>query len=136
MSGMKRLTPESASRQLGENKRRRPAAAEGEMSRGIAAVSASGVPAHVPSELIFDFDIGADPDPTREPHAKALALHAEAPEIFFSPRYGGQWMVRSLDAARAVTQSPQLFSSGRDGVMQIPITLDPPEHDFFRSVLA
>jgi cytochrome P450 len=117
----------------------RDAAAKGRRdvaaNREVASMFDAGVPSHVPPELVFDFDFGGDAELQREPHAKALSLHGEAPEIFFTPRYGGQWMVRSLEAARAVSQSPKLFQSRGQGMAQIPIGLDAPEHDYFRNVL-
>jgi len=93
------------------------------------------LPAHVPWALVHDFDISSDTRLTGDPHLAALALHSAAPEIFWSPRYGGCWMVRSLEAAREVSQSPALFISGGSEVVQIPVGLDPPRHAPFRNVI-
>jgi len=103
--------------------------------QAAALTESEPVPDHVPFSLVYDFDIGGAESAPVDPHLAALALHAEAPEIFWSPRYGGCWMVRSLAAAREVSQSPAIFLSGGSEVVQIPVGLDPPVHAPFRHAI-
>jgi cytochrome P450 len=80
-------------------------------------------PAHVPPERVFDFDIYADRrigDYVQTSYAEAFK---HAPDIFYTPRNGGHWMVRRMEAISAIVQDPEHFSARE---MQIPRVPDPP----------
>ena len=49
-------------------------------------------PAHVPPELIYNFDLYADPAPLGGPHAMHLALNDDAPDLFYTLKDGGHWI--------------------------------------------
>jgi cytochrome P450 len=102
------------------------------------------VPAHVREDQIVDFDYLADYRIERVDDVQLgyHALHAEAPDVFYSPRNGGFWVVTRLDLmskvlpdtvhfSNRVLEIPRIYS---DNVM-IPLNLDPPEHLPFRMVL-
>ncbi len=55
-------------------------------------------PAHVPETLLFDFDISNDPLLRTYLHRGLIDLSHRTPEIFWTPRYGGHWVVRAHGA--------------------------------------
>lgn len=99
-------------------------------------------PPHVPEALVFDFDIYADPrvnDQVQSSYAEALKT---APDIFYTPRNGGHWMVRRIDAISEIVKDPEHFSAREMQIprvpnppMFIPLSLDPPENLPYRQVL-
>jgi len=98
--------------------------------------TSTAIPAHVPSSRVFDFDFVADPLLHPDPHAGLLKLGQLAPGIFFTPRYGGHWVVQSHDAVFHVAHDTDTFSSNAgSGRVMLPISADPPEHRDYRGVL-
>jgi cytochrome P450 len=97
---------------------------------------AAAIPSHVPPARVFDFDFVDDPLLRPDPHVGLLELGRRAPGIFFTPRYGGHWVVQSHEAIFHVAHDTDTFSSntGASRVM-LPISADPPEHRDYRSVL-
>jgi cytochrome P450 len=110
----------------------------------IDAELRKSVPAHVREELIFDYDYLADYriDRAGDVQLGYHALHAEAPDIFYSPRNGGFWVITRLDLMSKVLPDTEHFSNRvleipriySDNLM-IPLNLDPPDHLPFRMVL-
>ena len=102
------------------------------------------IPAHVPEHLVFDFDIYHDPRIKEDIQKGHMQLHDEAPDIFFSPRNGGYWIVTRFAEAKYIMTNPQLFSSARAFVRPtppekyvplVPIHLDAPDHMKYRLLL-
>jgi cytochrome P450 len=102
------------------------------------------VPTHVRDDQIVDYDYLADDRIKRADDVQlgAHALHLEAPDIFYSPRNGGFWVITRMDLmskvlpdtehfSNAVLEIPRIYSSNR----MIPLNLDPPDHLPFRMVL-
>jgi cytochrome P450 len=99
------------------------------------------VPEHVPAELVRDFDYHTDPAFLADPFAgwdRARELR-----VFWTPAYGGYWVLTHLEDIRAVYQDPDRYSSrvvgipaGRYPRTLRPLALDPPEHGIYRQVLA
>jgi cytochrome P450 len=96
-------------------------------------------PSHVPEALIYDFDISHDPLLRPDLHSGLIELSRRTPEIFWTPRYGGHWVVRSHDAIFEISRDYEAFSSDltkvSDNRMMLPIFLDPPEHQAYRKIL-
>lgn len=100
------------------------------------------IPPHVPAALVFDFDIYADPrvnDLVQSSYASAIK---DAPDIFYTPRNGGHWMVRRIEAISEIVKDPGHFSAREMQIprvpnppMFIPLSLDPPENLPYRQVL-
>lgn len=100
------------------------------------------IPSHVRTEQVFDFDIYADPrvtDEVQESYARALT---DAPDIFWTPRNGGHWMVRRIEAISEIVKDPERFSAREMQIPRvpnpprfIPLSLDPPENTPYRQVL-
>lgn len=109
-------------------------------------------PAHIPESLVYDFDFHADPGIIDNPHDHALKLVREAPPIFWTPRNGGHWVIKSHKAVFEASRDIEAFSSSPipfDDIQAInaslphkekifipaPISFDPPHHAVFRSPL-
>ncbi|WP_425230016.1 cytochrome P450 [Sphingomonas sp.] len=111
----------------------------------MAELHAQQVPAHVPPDRVFEFDLyGLTDDPRlRDGVQTGLTfLHREAPDVFFTPANSGHWVVTRERLMREVLMSPERFSSAQLTVPRtaqqqplIPLTLDPPEHTPYRKVL-
>ena len=112
--------------------------------------TAPKVPAHVPPEMVSDFNFYTSPQmvptPFGDPH-EAVAHLATGPRIFYSPettRNGdGAWVITRASDQREVLQDGATFSSyrrifsaavGEDWPV-IPLELDPPDHGRYRSLL-
>jgi len=107
-------------------------------------------PEHVPESLVYDFDLFRDPGLLADPHARVIQMLAEAPGVFWTPRYGGHWMFISHAANFTAARHTEGFSSSFRtpemvaSFMQrlppdighipnaVPINLDPPEHGVYR----
>jgi len=101
------------------------------------------VPEHVPAELIFDFDIYNDRRFDPDPVEGYAALLGEAPDIFFTPRNGGHWVLTRYDHILEALRTPDAFSNRNLEIPKtdhppalLPLTLDPPDHAPYRQVLA
>jgi cytochrome P450 len=97
------------------------------------------IPGHVPAHLVYDFDYIYDERLLQEPHERMKSLIAEAPPIFYSPRYGGHWVVTRKKALADITRDTESFSSRSLGIPPaskvmdlIPLTYDPPKHTEYR----
>jgi hypothetical protein len=68
-------------------------------------------PDHVPDSVVFDFDYFEDPGLKQDAHGRALEVVRDAPPIFWSPRNGGQWVLKSHDAVFKASRDPDRFSN-------------------------
>jgi hypothetical protein len=77
------------------------------------------VPPHVREDQVVDFDYLADYRIKRVEDVQLgyHALHAEAPDVFYSPRNGGFWVVTRLDLMSKVLPDTEHFSNR---VLEIP----------------
>jgi cytochrome P450 len=100
------------------------------------------VPAHVPQALVYDYDHMSDARLSPDAHAGCAAIAAEAPPIFFTPRYCGHWVATSYADVTALARDIQHLSTRRynlfgvdEPLVVFPMMLDPPEHTRFRAPL-
>ncbi|MBF6207384.1 cytochrome P450 [Nocardia abscessus] len=107
----------------------------------MTAVHAEGRP-DIPAELVFDYDMYWDDRIAADPHEGWLALRAETPDVFYTPRNGGHWVAVGTDAITAILRTPSTFSNSnqlipkRDAMPRmIPESLDPPEHLLYRRLM-
>ena len=100
------------------------------------------VPEGVSKDLVVDWDIYTEEKLKEDIHLGWQSLHATAPDIFWTPRNGGHWVITRFDDQVQVLTDAEHFSSKElhippmfnDHVM-IPLNLDPPEHTRYRAVL-
>jgi cytochrome P450 len=110
------------------------------------------LPAHVPPELVYEYDNARDPRLLEDPHARMRSLILEAPPIFFSPCNGGMWFVTRKKTIVDITMNPEVYSNSfiaaaasgehsggnkdaQQGFMMLPIGVDPPQHTMYRAPL-
>ncbi len=101
------------------------------------------VPEHVPSELVIDFDIVADPGLHTDVFARLAELRDSAPPIAYSPYNGGHWLIfRNEDIQTVLTDADRFSSSHLNGTSSenngpglIPLGMDPPHHLPYRTML-
>lgn len=109
-------------------------------SRAIA----SKVPAHVPPNLFYDFDLYAPAPIDGDVQRLHTDLLRDAPDIFYTPRNGGHWMAIRRPDVEAIMNTPELFSS-RDASPKLkmpfvkislpPQDMDAPDHPRYRRLL-
>lgn len=110
-------------------------------------------PDHIPTELVYDFDMYRDPALLADPHQRVLDMHQQAAPVFWTPRNGGHWVLlghqANFEAARDVEsfsneiypreQMEEIFAELEKDMgripLAVPINLDPPDHTKFRQPL-
>lgn len=101
-------------------------------------------PAHVPNELVVDFDIYNPPNLNKGFHDAWKTLQAEGvPDIVWTPCNGGHWLTCRASVMSEVLSQYNIFSSkviivpkerGEEyGIL--PTHLSPPEHRPYRALL-
>lgn len=99
------------------------------------------VPSHVPPHLVRDFDYRYAPQIASEPW-DYLRSQTEGPEVFWSPRHGGHWVVARSELIDEAFRRHDLFSNGKVSIpapprpQSIPASLDPPEHGKYRKIIS
>ena len=100
------------------------------------------LPDHVSPERVFDFDIYTDPRVTSDLHASYAQALKEAPDVFWTPRNGGHWMVRRYQMIHEIVNDYEYFSAREmaiprvpDRPRMIPLNIDPPDNIPYRQAL-
>lgn len=105
------------------------------------------VPGHVPRERVVDFDIYRPPVEASDYHAGFRGLYASgAPDVLWTPRYGGHWIIRRSADLQEAFADFERFSSLAGVVPRehsppmdrrvLPVQSDPPEHTAFRALIS
>jgi cytochrome P450 len=104
----------------------------------------NSIPAHIPPELVRDFDIFQFVQPDEDIHRAWHQQGATAPPIFFTAHWGGFWVINSAALLEQAFSDSTLFSSA-DGVEippmppeippMLPIDSDDPFHTELRRPL-
>lgn len=102
-------------------------------------------PVHVPGELVRDFDFyhlpGLETGRTLDVHQLWKDIQDSHPPLFWTPRYGGHWVITRYADIERMLMDHGTFSNEEPfipkGVIpfQTPVQLDPPEHGPFRKLL-
>lgn len=100
-------------------------------------------PAHIPADLIYDFDMYDIPGAADDVQLAYRAVQQAAPDIFWTPRNGGHWVATRAEDILVMQRDFARFSHRRivlprmpDGTpRQIPLEVDPPEHAHYRRPL-
>ncbi|MGJ3626965.1 hypothetical protein AB5I41_08745 [Sphingomonas sp. MMS24-JH45] len=80
------------------------------------------MPPHVRPEQVYRYDMYSDERLLRDLHTGYHAMQQEAPEIFWTPRNGGHWLVTRFDLIEQVIKDAASFSNRE---LEIPKTQDP-----------
>ncbi|ASG22254.1 cytochrome P450 [Nitrospirillum viridazoti] len=103
------------------------------------------VPAHVPPELVFDYDVYAPGPPESDFFEELYKLKGKAPPIFWTRNNGGHWYVADAKLVNQVLRDSDSFSSrmlvvpranNPAGEGFTPIHQDPPDHTKYRHHLS
>jgi cytochrome P450 len=106
----------------------------------VAAVPAP-IPVHVDPARVFDYDYFADPTYARGVPEAVADLQRDAPEVFWSPRLGGYWVVQGYEACVDAARRTDIFSSSYMRIPRaapspnppaVPLNFDPPVHTKYR----
>lgn len=100
-------------------------------------------PAHVPQELVRDFDFYDLPGSEDDIQAAYAAVQRANPDIFWTPRNGGHWVATRYEDITAMQRDTTRFSNASvtlprapEGTpLQIPLEIDPPIHGEYRRPL-
>jgi len=68
-------------------------------------------PAHVPEAAVRDFDMYLDPGLNSDPQARLAQMAADYPDLFWTPRNMGQWVLVSHAAVFDALRDWETFSS-------------------------
>lgn len=103
---------------------------------------AVGVPDHVRTDQIVDYDYFCDARIDNDVQLDVHKLHNETPDIFYSPRQGGFWVVTRFHLMSQILKDTEHFSNRELSIpksnspnVMIPLNLDPPEHLGYRMAL-
>jgi cytochrome P450 len=105
---------------------------------------AESVPSHVPADHIYDYDIYSGRVPGGDFALFLTALQSKAvPDIFWTPRNGGHWMVTRGPDIDLVLNDAKHFSNQNLRIPKYtnakpplkPLQIDPPEHTKYRALL-
>ena len=76
------------------------------------ASEAAPIPSHVPPHLVFDFDVYNAAAPDQDFHLAIKRLHGpDVPEVFWTPRQGGHWVLTRGDDIYKAFADYEHFSS-------------------------
>ena len=104
----------------------------------------SSIPAHVPANLVFEFDLYHLPGAEQDFHLALKRLHEQGcPDIFWSPCNGGHWVIARGEDILKIQADFEHFSnanltvprSARPPIPLYPIFADPPEHTAYRALI-
>lgn len=99
-------------------------------------------PDHVPEELVVDHDyVNLAGMEELGVYRAAKRLH-DGPDIIWSPRHGGHWMVTRAEDVKFVQENYEIFSHEEFMIPRVlmpfkpvPLAVDPPKHARYRAVL-
>lgn len=90
-------------------------------------MSQQSIPDHVPAELVKDFDY-FNPEGEKDVFQHFRNLH-DGPDIFYSPRHGGHWVVTRYKDMEKILMTPEDFSNRNQTVPPNPIVVPLLESD-------
>ena len=99
-------------------------------------------PDHVPDHLVVDHDYVDLADMAElGVYAASKRLH-DGPDIIWTPRYGGHWLVTRAEDVKFVQENYEVFSHEEFMIPRllnpfkvVPLSVDPPNHARYRAVL-
>lgn len=104
------------------------------------------VAAHVPADLVVDFDAYRPMQPGMGYHEAFSTLHGSAPDIFWSPYNGGHWVLARRDYLAEAFADYGRFTSAQGASVDkkfdpskprlAPIEADPPQQQTFRKLFS
>jgi cytochrome P450 len=101
------------------------------------------VPAHVPPALVVDFDLWNIPGSDEDAQLAMRAVQQASPDVFWTPRNGGHWVVTRAEDIDVLQRDVSRFSNECYVVpkkppeipKELPLECDPPRHTALRRPL-
>lgn len=107
-----------------------------------SSTTASSIPDHIAPDHVFDFDFYADKRYGETLHSSMKFLHEDAPDVFWTPRNGGHWIITRFAPITGIVLDPEHFSVREMQIPRvpnppvfIPLSLDPPVNLPYRQAL-
>ncbi|MGE0387389.1 MAG: cytochrome P450 [Gammaproteobacteria bacterium] len=106
--------------------------------------SSTRVPPHVPGHLLADLDFFGVTAADSDVHRAWKRIQDSHPDVFYTPRNGGHWIVARAAEMERVIVDHETFPSTRSsipptedvlGFSVLPINADPPEHTCYRGFI-
>ena len=106
----------------------------------LEAINEPLIPAHVPPSRVCDVDLYNLPGASEDVHLAWKRVQDECPAVFYTPRYGGYWVITRADLLDQAWPDHERLSSDRaigiprqpEAPAQLPIEVDPPLQQYFR----
>lgn len=99
-------------------------------------------PAHVPPELVVDYNYLGPIPPGEDNYTVLKRLRDHERDILWTPHNGGHWILTRAEDIRWVQETYQIFSHeifsiprGSTAIVMPPLTVDPPNHARFRAII-
>ncbi|WP_397589373.1 cytochrome P450 [Sphingorhabdus sp.] len=102
-------------------------------------------PQHVPADVVRDFDFynlpGLVNGSSADIHNLWKNVQDTMPDIFWTPRNGGHWVLTRYKDMFDMVLKPGIFSNRENQIplggapFFVPVNLDPPEHGIFRKLM-
>ncbi|MEO7134475.1 MAG: cytochrome P450 [Vicinamibacterales bacterium] len=99
-------------------------------------------PEHVPAHLVTDFDYIRPAGINEVGVYRAMKRLHDGPDIIWTPRHGGHWLVTRAEDVRFVQENYEIFSHEEFMIPRalmplkpIPLAVDPPNHARYRAVI-
>lgn len=99
-------------------------------------------PDHVPADRVVDYDYINPPGMAEVGVYNAVKRLHDGPDIIWSPRHGGHWMVTRAEDVRFVQENYEIFSHEEFMIPRtlmplkpLPLAVDPPNHARYRAVI-
>lgn len=99
-------------------------------------------PAHVPESRVVDFDFMRQQGMDEDVHAVWKRLQEKGPDILWTPRNGGHWILTRGEDIDAIQRDYEHFSSAKSTIPHqistvrgLPLEADPPQHAAYRNMI-
>ena len=99
-------------------------------------------PDHVPEDRVVDFDYIRPAGMEQVGVYRAMKRLHDGPDIVWTPRHGGHWLVTRAEDVRFVQENYEIFSHEEFMIPRalmplkpIPLAVDPPNHAKYRAVI-
>lgn len=97
-------------------------------------------PDHIPSDLVVDFDFYNIPGTDVDLHQAWVNARDNAPDIFWTPRNGGHWVLTRTEDMEVIQNDYERFTHEVTPTIPVvnsvgrtlPVQCDPPEHTIYR----
>lgn len=99
-------------------------------------------PSHVPDHVVVDYDYISPPGLAEFGVYEAVKRLHDGPDIIWTPRHGGHWMVTRAEDVKFVQENYEIFSHEEFMIPRtlmpfkpLPLAVDPPNHARYRAVI-